>query len=254
MSANWDLGTQFSNGVSLAARIAGQVGQQNIERERNLNEKNYQTGELENARTRTGNEAYYQAEEAGNAQAKIANEMQMLPSQIKEKNAQADWMSGRNAAYKSVGEARASAMAAKTAAGGLADLQRQIKDYDQMQMIDPQGDKGIYTPQKAQEHAALLNAFSLKQGIAMPPAPNGGVAPAKPGLMSEVGQGIGAGMGMVGRMAGFGPVMDYMSGGGSPPPAAAAPPPAAGVYRNPQTGHTIRPNAAGTGWEDVPGQ
>jgi hypothetical protein len=228
MAANWDLGQQFLGGASLAARIAGQIGQQGIAKESLENQKSTGAAELV---ARTGYSPDQLNDPDSGAGASIRGRMgAAADAENRLHGAQADYFGGRNSTYAAAAQARAGALAAKTAQGGLSALQASLKDYDQMSMIDPDGSKGIYTPQKALEHAAMLNTYNLKQGISMPaPTPGGATPPSKTSLpamsmtspVSDMAGGLAtrAASGLMGFFGGGAPA----SAGAAPAPAPAAP-------------------------------
>lgn len=219
MSANWDLAGDFINGASLAARIAGQRSERDIERQKLALLK---TNEAAASTEKSGYTPEELSVPGGPAAIDIRTRMSSAAAAKQNlEGAQADYYAGKNQAYIDAARARAGAMAARVAAGGLADLQKQIKDYDQMSMIDPDGSKGIYTSRKAQEHAALLNAFSMKQGISMP-APAPGVTAPRGNISMPPMSGMSPISDLAGGMAtkAAGGLMNYFGGGGAPAPAA----------------------------------
>lgn len=239
MAVNWNLGEQFLGGASLAARIAGQVKQQDFQRQELEDQESTSSAE---SVARTGFTPEELNDPSSGAAGTVSARMKAAAdSQQKLQGAQADYFSGRNAAYSAAAGARAAAAAGKL---GRDDLQKQIKDFDQMSMIDPDGSKGIYTPDRALQHAALMNRFNLLNGVATPPA--SGAPAAKPGMATpSIGNMTSPISDLSGSLAtrAAGGIMGWFGGGGAPAPAAATPAPAASAagmvrVRNKQTGAT----------------
>ncbi len=191
MAANWNLAEPFLGGASLAARIADQRAQRAIETRRDDNEASYRAGELGVAESRAANDT-------AELPSKIADTL----AQTKQRGQMGDYYSGKNAAYLAAAQARA---AAGVGSKNLADIQKELKVYDDKASIDPDGSKGIYTPGMATMHAALWNRYSTLHGIAGAPATaNTFVNPPKPGFISRAATNIG----------------NYFSGGAAAPAAA----------------------------------
>ena len=211
----WDLAGSFIGGASLAARIAGQRKQQ--EYENASLEQQASLGSAESV-ARTGYTPDQLNDPSSGAGSAIQGRMAAnAGAENKLHGAQADYFSGRNKAYSDAAAARAGAAASRLGQQGPAAVQKQIADYDKMFTMDPDGSKGIYTPEIAAEHAALMNTFNQSQKIAGAPptvGPRGVQAPPQPGLLSR-------GLSSIANF--FTGVAPAAASPGSAPPAAAGP-------------------------------
>lgn len=249
--AQWDIADPLLNGISLAQRIAGQRADRALDSQRL---EDQESTSVADSVARTGYTPDELGDPASGAGADIRKKMAAAAgAKSKLEGAQADYYSGRNAAYTAASQARAGAAASRLSS---ADLQKQIKDFDQMSMVDPDGSKGIYTPERAQQHAALLNQFALNNRIAGFPANNqgGNSKSTSPGLPSNPTSAVSDLAGGLAQRAAVG-IQSYFGGGqapdgttppspsaGSPSPSAPPPPPpgAGGIVRvrNKATGQT----------------